>query len=66
MRHQLKNDWRLTAAAALLMMIISLAVLRATGQSIQDPPFGRPDAVVDLAPREGVPSWCRASGVTTT
>ena len=53
MKNQLKNDWRLTAAAALLMMIIPLAVLRAAGQSIQDPPFGRPDAVVDLASREG-------------
>ncbi len=49
MKKQLNNDWRLTATAALLTMIISLAALRATGQSIQDPPFGRPDAVVDLA-----------------
>ena len=36
------------------MTIISLVVLRAAGQSIQDPPFGRPDAVVDLASQEGV------------
>ena len=54
MKNLLKNDWRFTATAALLTTIISLAVLRATGQSIQDPPFGRPDAVVDLASREGV------------
>jgi len=53
-KNLLKNDWRFTATAALLTTIISLAVLRATGQSIQDPPFGRPDAVVDLASREGV------------
>ncbi|HEX3351441.1 MAG TPA: SMP-30/gluconolactonase/LRE family protein [Terriglobales bacterium] len=54
MKNQLKNDWRLTATAALLTIIISLAALRATGQTIQDPPFGRPDAVVDLASRQGV------------
>ena len=54
MKNQLNSDWRLTAAAALLMMIIPLAVLRAAGQSIQDPHSGRPDAVVDLASREGV------------
>ena len=40
--------------AALLATILSLANFRAEGQSIQDPPFGRPDAVVDLASREGV------------
>ena len=54
MKNLLKNDWRFTATAGLLTTIISLAVLPATGQSIQDPPFGRPDAVVDLATREGV------------
>ena len=40
--------------AALLATILSLANFRAEGQSIQDPPFGRPDALVDLASREGV------------
>ena len=54
MKNILNNDWRLTARATLLMTIIALAFLRAEGQSIQDPPFGRPDAVVDLASREGV------------
>ena len=54
MKNQLNNDWRLTATAALLTTIISLVALRATGQSIQDPPFGRPDAVVDLASKQGV------------
>lgn len=28
--------------------------ISAGGQSIQDPPFGRPDAVIDLATRDGV------------
>ena len=54
MKNQLNNDWRLTATAALLTTIISLVALRAAGQSIQDPPFGRPDAVVDLASKQGV------------
>jgi gluconolactonase len=31
-----------------------VAVISAPGQMIQDPPFGRPDAVVDLASGEGV------------
>src|SRR5947207_11912200 len=37
----------------LVVSVIALAMLRADGQMIQDPPFGRPDAVVDLATREG-------------
>lgn len=40
--------------AALLATVLSLANFRAEGQSVQDPPFGRPDALVDLASREGV------------
>jgi gluconolactonase len=31
-----------------------MGVIHVAGQTIQDPPFGRPDAVVDLASREGV------------
>jgi gluconolactonase len=31
-----------------------VAVIQAAGQMNQDPPFGRPDAVIDLASREGV------------
>ena len=54
MKKQVNNDWRLTVSAALLTMIISLAVLRATGQTVQDPPVGRPDAVIDLASSAGV------------
>ena len=49
----MKNDWQLIGIAFLVMTIISLSFLRADGQSIQDPPFGRPDAVVDLASRDG-------------
>lgn len=41
----------LTAIAIEALMLV--AVIRAPGQMIQDPPFGRPDAVVDLASREG-------------
>lgn len=50
----MKNDWRLIGTAFLLMLLISLAVVCSEGQTVQDPPFGRPDAVVDLATREGV------------
>jgi gluconolactonase len=53
-KSQFKNDRRLNTFAALLTAVLALGVLRAEGQSIQDPPFGRPDAVVDLASREGV------------
>lgn len=40
--------------AALLATALSLASFRVEGQSVQDPPFGRPDALVDLASRGGV------------
>jgi gluconolactonase len=53
-KNQFKNDRWLNTIAALLTAIVALGILRAEGQSIQDPPFGRPDAVVDLASREGV------------
>ena len=54
MKNQLKNDRALNTIAAIFTAILALGILRAEGQSIQDPPFGRPDAVVDLASREGV------------
>ncbi len=38
----------------LLLALLVFAFLNAPGQTVQDPPFGRPDAVVDLATREGV------------
>jgi gluconolactonase len=40
--------------AALLALLLALAAVRGQSQVIQDPPFGRPDAVIDLATREGV------------
>jgi gluconolactonase len=40
--------------AALLALLLALAVVRGQSQVIQDPPFGRPDAVLDLASRDGV------------
>jgi gluconolactonase len=39
---------------SLLLSLALLASLTASAQTIQDPPVGRPDAVVDLASREGV------------
>ena len=36
--------------------IVLLCGISARAQSIQDPPFGRPDAVIDLATREGAGS----------
>ena len=61
--NNMKNDWRLVALAVLAMVIISLAFVRAEGQSIQDPPFGRPDAIVDLASHEGA-QLVKANGDT--
>jgi gluconolactonase len=37
-----------------MLTLLIFASLFAAGQSIQDPPFGRPDALVDLASTEGV------------
>src|SRR5215471_13045806 len=37
-----------------LGLALSLSLVRSGGQTIQDPPVGRPDAVIDLASREGV------------
>ena len=42
------------SALATLGLVVSLALVRAGGQTIQDPPVGRPDAVIDLASHEGV------------
>jgi len=36
-----------------LGLVLSLAAVKAGAQSIQDPPVGRPDAVIDLASHEG-------------
>src|SRR5215467_9826963 len=40
--------------AALLALLLALATVHGQSQVIQDPPFGRPDAVIDLASRDGV------------
>jgi gluconolactonase len=40
--------------AALLVLLLALAAVRGQSQVIQDPPFGRPDAVIDLASHDGV------------
>jgi gluconolactonase len=39
---------------ALSVYVLTLLAYFVQGQSIQDPPFGRPDAVIDLATHEGV------------
>ena len=45
---------QLQRIAQLLGLLLSFAPLTLTAQVVQDPPFGRPDAVVDLASHEGV------------
>src|SRR5215469_15141333 len=42
------------SAVTRLGLVLSLALVKAGGQTIQDPPVGRPDAVIDLASHEGV------------
>ena len=46
-----QNPWGM---AGLLVLLLSAVPVRLVAQVVQDPPFGRPDAVVDLASREGV------------
>jgi gluconolactonase len=41
-------------ANSIVTIAIFLCSISARAQSIQDPPFGRPDAVIDLATRQGV------------
>src|SRR5919205_3764632 len=38
----------------LVLLGVLCAMSESSAQTVQDPPFGRPDAVVDLASREGV------------
>ena len=54
MKNRFNNDWRMRYAALFDDGHLRSQSFKAEGQSIQDPPFGRPDAVVDLASREGV------------
>jgi len=46
--------WQLFVNSTILALVLAIALLRADGQAVQDPPFGRPDAIVDLSSREGV------------
>jgi gluconolactonase len=50
----MKFGWQLFVNSALLALIVALALLHADAQVIQDPPFGKPDAIIDLASRDGV------------
>jgi gluconolactonase len=50
----MKDTRQMFVNAALMALLLALAVVRGQSQVIQDPPFGRPDAVIDLASREGV------------
>jgi gluconolactonase len=50
----MKKTWQVWSASTMLGLALSLSPVQAGAQSIQDPPVGRPDAVVDLASREGV------------
>ena len=43
------QSWKMWA----LLLMAVLASLKSHGQVIQDPPYGRPDAILDLASREG-------------
>ena len=47
---KLTRQWR---AVAILAVTLVVGLPEAPGQSVQDPPTGRPDAVIDLATREG-------------
>jgi hypothetical protein len=61
----MRDTRQMLVNSALLALILALAVLRGQGQVIQDPPFGRPDAVIDLASRDGC-SLSTVSGVIGT
>ena len=48
------KDRTLLAVPIALVLVLSIGSRRLSGQTIQDPPVGRPDAVVDLGTSEGV------------
>jgi gluconolactonase len=50
----MRNIWQLFVNSTILALVLEIALLRADGQAVQDPPFGRPDAIVDLSSREGI------------
>src|SRR5215471_13033711 len=45
------HTWTISLSLGLALL---LSLVRVDAQTIQDPPVGRPDAVIDLASREGV------------
>jgi len=49
----MKNSRQTFLCSMLLALAVGLTTVQAQSQVIQDPPFGRPDAVIDLASREG-------------
>ena len=50
----MNNRKQVWSFAATLATTLCLALVSTTAQTVQDPPVGRPDAIVDLASREGV------------
>jgi len=50
----MKKTWHVWSASTVLWLVLSLALVRVGAQTIQDPPVGRLDAVIDLASHEGV------------
>src|SRR5216683_528647 len=50
----MKKRRHVWSVSTTLALALSLSLVRAGGQTIQDPPVGRPDAVVDLTSHEGV------------
>jgi gluconolactonase len=50
----MKDTRQIFVNAPALALLLFLAAGRGQSQVIQDPPFGRPDAVIDLASRDGV------------
>ena len=50
----MKKQRYMWSTSATLAVALSFSFARAGAQTIQDPPVGRPDAVIDLASHEGV------------
>jgi gluconolactonase len=50
----MRDTQHILVNVALVALLLALAAVRGQSQVIQDPPFGRPDAVIDLASRGGV------------
>src|SRR6266849_483788 len=50
----MKKRQHVWSASTTLALVLSLSWVRAGAQTIQDPPVGPPDAVIDVASHEGV------------